>query len=652
MFKKLGDFSCKTKIVLPILAIFIMFAGILSYLLNGTLSSHEHKRLKEELNILSKRVQVEMEDITAPGNVLVTSLSKLNDLQFAVALKDKGMIGKFFQPILKSLSLAKNISGIFKIYDQDGNIIYSSMASLKDSKIKADKRPLFQRVIGLKKSVSGLEGGKDGLFLRCLAPVTYNGMFAGVLEYDIPVLNVFKKLKGDAKNIGFAWFISKKFAKRTGLKAHPFGNNDHILIGEKTKGFLEKDIDISNFFEKTGPQKALVTTGDKAFSIMPLTFDGKDSGLKVAITVDNTKAWTTLKSAMGRLLIGFFLVALISTLVVNVSISFITRPLFWLMDFMKELSHGRFLRPSNYEAKDELGMLHKMANAVMAGTGKFCWQVKKDIKKLVNGASDLDASTKTLNEESEYLNDIASNVTREIQEAQNALVLIEEATRQLQDTSLKISENVTRTASIASNAQEKATFTTDIIHGLNDSSEQIGNIIQVIKGISEQTNLLALNATIEAARAGEAGKGFAVVANEVKELAKQTSEATDQITKMIESIQNDTRASVKAVDEITGVIAQASELSNEVALSTDEQNTSIGEIVHNLDEAAKRVTNLNETAKRLYDQAQKLSGVTTKIVNARDAVVDSSRELDSFVSRYQVDIKAVEEAERLSKNNT
>ena len=116
---------------------------------------------------------------------------------------------------------------------------------------------------------------------------------------------------------------------------------------------------------------------------------------------------------------------------------------------------------------------------------------------------------------------------------------------------------------------------------------EIGQVIKVITSIAQQTNLLALNATIEAARAGEAGKGFAVVANEVKELAKETAKATEDISRKIEAIQTDTKAAVDAIGTISGVINQINGISSTIATAVEEQNATTNEMARNVSEAAR-----------------------------------------------------------------
>lgn len=126
-------------------------------------------------------------------------------------------------------------------------------------------------------------------------------------------------------------------------------------------------------------------------------------------------------------------------------------------------------------------------------------------------------------------------------------------------------------ASIATQAMDVAVNAQHTVASLGESSAEIGEVVKVIGSIARQTNLLALNATIEAARAGDAGKGFAVVANEVKELAKETARATDDIGQRIEAIQADTRGAVGAIEQISDVITQVNDISAEIAAGIQQQ---------------------------------------------------------------------------------
>ncbi len=160
---------------------------------------------------------------------------------------------------------------------------------------------------------------------------------------------------------------------------------------------------------------------------------------------------------------------------------------------------------------------------------------------------------------------------------------------QMQSSIREIAKNANEAARVAKNAVHSANTTNVTVGKLGESSTEIGNVIKVITSIAQQTNLLALNATIEAARAGEAGKGFAVVANEVKELAKQTAKATEEISQKIEAIQGDTKAAVGAIGEITSVINQINDISNAIASAVEEQTVTTNEINRSMAEAARGV---------------------------------------------------------------
>jgi methyl-accepting chemotaxis protein len=161
-------------------------------------------------------------------------------------------------------------------------------------------------------------------------------------------------------------------------------------------------------------------------------------------------------------------------------------------------------------------------------------------------------------------------------------------------------------------------------------------VIKVITEIAEQTNLLALNATIEAARAGDAGKGFAVVANEVKELAKETAAATDDIGQRIVAIQGDARAAVVAIEEISEVIARISDIQNTIASAVEEQTATTNEITRHVTEAA---TGANEIAASITGVAQAAhdtsSGAASTQVSARD-LAELADELNRSVLRFVV----------------
>jgi methyl-accepting chemotaxis protein len=203
------------------------------------------------------------------------------------------------------------------------------------------------------------------------------------------------------------------------------------------------------------------------------------------------------------------------------------------------------------------------------------------------------------------------------------------AAEEMQASIREISANANASAKVARNAVSVAGSTNETVKKLGESSREIGNVIKVITSIAQQTNLLALNATIEAARAGEAGKGFAVVANEVKELAKQTARATEDIGRKIESIQGDTKGAVKAIEEISGIINQINDISNSIASAVEEQTVTTNEISRSVAEAA---TGVSDIARNIGGVAGAAKDTTRGANDTRKA----SQELSQMAARLQL----------------
>jgi methyl-accepting chemotaxis protein len=186
----------------------------------------------------------------------------------------------------------------------------------------------------------------------------------------------------------------------------------------------------------------------------------------------------------------------------------------------------------------------------------------------------------------------------------------------------EIAKNASDAARVAQRAVADAQAANHTVSKLGESSSEIGKVIKVITSIAEQTNLLALNATIEAARAGEAGKGFAVVANEVKELAKETARATEDISRKIETIQSDTTGAVASIRQISDVIAQINDISNTIASAVEEQTATAMEMSRNVNEASKGTS---EIAQNITSVAQGAQNTTQGATNCQQAASELAR---------------------------
>ncbi|HWE52044.1 MAG TPA: PAS domain-containing methyl-accepting chemotaxis protein [Bryobacteraceae bacterium] len=200
----------------------------------------------------------------------------------------------------------------------------------------------------------------------------------------------------------------------------------------------------------------------------------------------------------------------------------------------------------------------------------------------------------------------------------------------------EIAKSANESAKVARSAVGVANSTNQTIARLGDSSIEIGKVIKVITSIAQQTNLLALNATIEAARAGEAGKGFAVVANEVKELAKATAKATEEIGQKIEAIQGDSKAAVNAIGEVSAIINQINDLSNTIASAVEEQTATTNEIGRNVAEAARGTNEIARNITGVATAAQDTTSGASDTQKAAASLSEMASLLQTLMSKFKV----------------
>jgi methyl-accepting chemotaxis protein len=234
-------------------------------------------------------------------------------------------------------------------------------------------------------------------------------------------------------------------------------------------------------------------------------------------------------------------------------------------------------------------------------TQAFDVDIKRVIETVASAVGDLGSAAETLAHGALRTSEQATSVASASEEAAANVRTVAQTTDQLADKAATIGQRVGQSSEIAARAMDQAHGTNGRIQGLAGAVGQIGEILALINGIASQTNLLALNATIEAARAGEAGKGFAVVANEVKNLANQTAQATEQVTKQITAIQEETRAAVEAIGHIAETIGEINTLSGDIASAVEDQSMATREIGDNVEEAS---AGTNEVTRHIVDVSQ------------------------------------------------
>lgn len=266
--------------------------------------------------------------------------------------------------------------------------------------------------------------------------------------------------------------------------------------------------------------------------------------------------------------------------------------------------------------------------------GFFGWYTARETVNPLRGSAtrlqylsrnDLTEVSSRLRRNAEHTSDQATMASGAAEEVSANAQSLATAVEQFEASIREIAANSATAAGIANQAVEAADQTNNSITRLGESSSEIGNVIKVINSIAEQTNLLALNATIEAARAGEAGKGFAVVANEVKELAKETSKATEEIITRIATIQTGTEDAVGAIGRVSEVISQISESQTAIAGAVEEQTAMTSEISRNISEVA---IGSGEIARNIAMVAETANNTTT----GSDETLSTAADIESMAA--------------------
>jgi methyl-accepting chemotaxis protein len=273
-------------------------------------------------------------------------------------------------------------------------------------------------------------------------------------------------------------------------------------------------------------------------------------------------------------------------------------------------------------------------------TRDFDQKVQGVVQTVASQATQMQSSAQSMSATAEETTKQASAVAAASEQSAANVQTVASATEELSSSIAEISRQVAHSSQIAASAVSEAGKANDMVQGLLGASQKIGEVIALINDIADQTNLLALNATIEAARAGEAGKGFAVVAAEVKNLATQTSKATEEIGAQIAGVQGATQDAVKAIASIGKTISEIDQIAATIAAAVEEQGAATQEIARNVEEAAKGTQEVSSNIGGVTEAANGTGAAANQVLTASRSLSAQSDELRTVVQSFLTQVKA------------
>ena len=347
---------------------------------------------------------------------------------------------------------------------------------------------------------------------------------------------------------------------------------------------------------------------------------------------------------IGTLLFLGIVSLAVSFLIIRTLAVKITNPLDETVHMLKDTAEGEgdLTRRLSINSNDEVGEVARWFNTFIEKLQKIIIGIAEDSETLnassaslsqlaghiSDGSSAMSSKSDNVAHAAEEMSSTMNSVAAAMEQASTNINVVSTATEEMTITINEIAKNSGNAKQVSNQAVTQTKSASEKIDKLGRAAQEIGKITEVITEISEQTNLLALNATIEAARAGEAGKGFAVVANEIKELARQTADATLKIKTQINDIQGSTSETVEEIAQIIDIIAKIDEFVSTVATSVDEQSITASEISRNISQASTGISDVNENVSQSSVTATNVTQDVAEVNNSITEISNSSAQID------------------------
>ncbi|EFI35911.1 methyl-accepting chemotaxis sensory transducer [Desulfonatronospira thiodismutans ASO3-1] len=670
------------KVFIPLTIILIVFIGVLFWVLND----QTQKVSDEFISQISKNKRAEIEssvDLTIQeAQSVASTFSRLPEVIQAYNLALEGNINDPESPESQEAremlreKLSAQMEGYQEFSDQQLTLHFhlpngrSLVRLWRDHNAMQDGewvdisddisefRATVMHVNQQQEPAQGIEVGRGGFTLRNVLPVSdQNSDHLGSVELLMDFEPIVEAAGAAAGEEVMIYMNRELLDIATGLQDEsqfPLIDNRYVeAIGDSRYS----DLITADLLDMGREELSLVQEGHYALSFFPI----KDyAGNQVGVTayILDISDEQGMISQMTQILMGVTAgLLVILLLVVRFVMGWaVLSPFSKGVGFAQQISQGDLTQRLDIKQRDEVGILADALNDMADSLRNMFGDINSGVETLASSSTELNAISEDMSQRSETtaskvqgvasaaeeLSTSMSSIASAMEQASSKVNTVATSSEEMGATISEIAQNTENAKDITGNAVEKSRQSSQRIDRLGNAAQEISKVTDTITAISSQTNLLALNATIEAARAGEAGKGFAVVANEIKELAQQTAQATEEIRDKVENIQSETSLTVEEIQEISQIISDIDSIISTIAASVEEQNIATQEIAENVSQASQGNQQVNENVSQVSsvaeDVARDISEVnmdTEEMKSSGVQVKQSSEELSRLAERLK-----------------
>ncbi len=578
-----------------------------------------------------------------------------------------------FHPVIRDFLKKFGYYDIFLVHPETGKIVYSVFKEL-DFATSLKTGPYADTNLAKAFNLANSSASADSVVFTDLeqyfpsyeapagfvaSPIFYHEKKIGVLIFQFPMDNI-NSIMGERSGMGKSgetYLIGSDMLMRSDSFLDPVNHSVAASFRHPEKGKVDTQAAREVLGGSTDEKIIIDYNGNPVLSAFaPVEFEG----LRWAILaeIDKSEAFAAIKTLQHTALLVAVL-GLIAIVITAVLIArSIVQPVRVVVNSLTELSSGEgdLTTRLPVEREDEIGRLAMRFNEFMEKLHSMILNISQGVETLSSSSSQMASISEQMSsssaDTSEKANSVAAaaeemttnmdSVSASMEQSSSNLNTVSSAAEEMNSTINEIARNSENAREIVVSAVEKADASTKMMDELSQAAKGIGQVVETITDISEQVNLLSLNATIEAARAGEAGKGFAVVANEIKDLAHQTSNASNDIKVKIDDIQKSSSFTVAGMDEIKSVISEVKDIVSSIATAIEEQSSATREISENIAQASSGIEevniNVNQSSSAIGEITRDITGVNESSGDMADKsgqVRESAENLSQLASQLR-----------------